>query len=367
MKGLPEWAEKEAPASDDLLSKEALARRLRKEQRPSFMAGGDVHLGDRASKVIRREGMDYPFRALAPLLQKSKIVLANLEGPIAVKAEPEDRNYSYRADPDTAPALFKAGINVVTLANNHLVDCGREGVLETLEITRAAGLATVGAGADRKGAHLPALLQSGRWRVGFLGYYWNRRTAATEHLPGSAMETDEALARDIGQLKPLVDRIVVTFHWGVPYERIPLEKDRVKARYAIDCGADIVIGHHPHLVQGYEIYRGRPIFYSLGNFVFGSGNSKAEGLLLSVRFNSDGLSCNVIPLYVKNRDPRVLFQPKVLAGKGGEKILSLLKSLSGKDGEMLKIQDGWGSLHLKSEPPTDQIGSFSAPQDQSVI
>lgn len=354
MKGLPEWAEREAPASQDLLSVEELEHRLKEEPLSSFIVGGDVLLGDRGAKVIGKEGMDYPFRSIRPLLRKSKIVLANLEGPIAAKAEPQDRNYSYRGDPQAAPALFEAGINVVTLANNHLLDCGREGVLETLEITRSAGIATVGAGSDRKEAHLPALLQSGPWRIGVLGYYWNRRTAATGRLPGSAMETDEDLARDIQALKPRVNRIVVTFHWGVPYERVPLEKDRIKAQYAIDCGADIVIGHHPHIVQEYEIYHHRPIFYSLGNFVFGSGNSKAEGLLLSVRFEPDALSCTLFPLYVKNRDPRVLFQPKVLTGRGGEKILSQLKSHSKEDGERLEVREGWGYLrvgtHSRSAP-----------------
>lgn len=347
MKGLPIWAEKEAPDSEDLLSAESLEMRLLDWPSVSFMAVGDVLLGDRSSKILRKKGPAYPFKYVRPLLQKSRIVLANLEGPFAQHALPHSRHYSYRADPRFAPALFEAGITIGNLANNHILDCGREGVIETFQIVREAGLLTIGAGLNREEAHLPVIQQAGPWRIGFLGYYWNRRCAATDRLPGSAMETEEDLARDIGQLKTLVDRVVVTFHWGIPYERDPLETDQRKARQAIDLGADVVIGHHPHVLQRYEIYRDRPIFYSLGNFAFGSGNSLAEGLLLSVRFDPAEIVCAIIPLYVKNRDPRVNFQPKVLAGKGGTAVLSLLKNLSGKNGDALQIQDGWGFLYLR--------------------
>ncbi|TKA98635.1 MAG: CapA family protein, partial [Mesorhizobium sp.] len=109
--------------------------------------------------------------------------------------------------------------------------------------------------------------------IGLLGYYWNRRTAARGDLPGSARDLPELVERDLARLRPLVDRIAVMVHWGIPYQRQPTEEDRIKARQFIDLGADAVIGHHPHILQPVEIYRGRPILYSVGNFAFGSGNS----------------------------------------------------------------------------------------------
>src|SRR5438093_9934988 len=107
------------------------------------------------------------------------------------------------------------------------------------------------------------------WRVRLVGYYWNRRCAATGYLPGVAIDSSEALEADIMRLREKVDRIVVTVHWGVPYQREPSEDDVAKARFAVDCGADVVIGHHSHIVQPFEVYRGRPIFYGVGNFAFG--------------------------------------------------------------------------------------------------
>src|SRR5262249_32902924 len=160
-----------------------------------------------------------------------------------------------------AAALSQANINVVTLANNHLMDCGRDGVIETLNALADAGVHTVGAGMDECAAHCPAGIGRGSFRGGILGYYLNRRCAATRDLPGGAMDTDEFLRADIEGLHKLVDRVVVTFHWGVPYERTPCEQDRAKARLAVDLGADLVVGHHPHVLQPMEIYKGCPIFY----------------------------------------------------------------------------------------------------------
>jgi hypothetical protein len=144
----------------------------------------------------------------------------------------------------------------------------------------------------------------------------------------------------------LVDRVVVTFHWGVPYEETPLDEDRAKARHAIDCGADLVIGHHPHVMQPYEVYRDRPIFYSVGNFAFGSGNSRAEGLLLRVAFAPEETACELFPLYVRNRDPRVNYQPRVLTGRSAERLLGRLSDRSQPFGPRLDISDGVGYLRV---------------------
>src|SRR5262249_24568691 len=155
------------------------------------------------------------------------------------------------------------GFRAVTLANNHLLDCGRAGVIETLDALKTVGVLPLGAGRDRSGAHKPGIFEAGRFRVGLLAYYWNRRTAATSTLPGSATDSHRELAEDIHNLRRQVDYLVTFFHWGIPYVRDPSLQDREKARFAIDSGADLVIGHHPHIVQPFEIWRGCPIFYSV--------------------------------------------------------------------------------------------------------
>lgn len=339
----------EVPPSRDILSADQLEELFAREDEPpySVIASGDIMLGGRSRRPIEEHGPDYPFAAVRPLLQRSPLVFGNLEGPFARRADKVDRTYSYRVRPSLASALTRAGISVVTLANNHLLDCGREGVIETLDILEASGVAPLGAGCNEQCAHMPVIRQSGPWRIGLLGYYWNRRCAATAESPGAATDTHAELEADIGALRPHVDRIVVTFHWGIPYEREPLEADRAKARFAIDCGADAVIGHHPHILQPIEVYRERPIVYSVGNFAFGSGNSRAEGLLVGLRFEPADIIVDLYPLYVKNRDPRVNYQPKLLSGGSASAILTRLAETSGSAAsERLRV-DGWsGRLRI---------------------
>jgi len=338
----------EIPASDDLMSSDDLERALasRKEGPFALVAVGDIMLGGRLRRVIKEEGEEYPFAAVRPLLRRAEILVGNLEGPFAQAAFKQKRNFSYCVRPDLAGALARAGFCALTLANNHLLDCGREGVVETLEALDSAGLTPVGAGLDRSAAHVPRIFEAGGRRVGLLAYYWNRRTAATSRLPGSAMDSRSELQEDIRNLRGRVDHVVAFFHWGVPYVREPSPEDREKARFAVECGADIVIGHHPHIIQPFEIWRGCPIFYSVGNFAFGSGNSRAESLLLGVKFTQGRTTVHVHPLYVKNRDPRAHYQPRALRGVGARRVLMRLKSCSGRDGEQLTIEDGRGVLEL---------------------
>jgi poly-gamma-glutamate capsule biosynthesis protein CapA/YwtB (metallophosphatase superfamily) len=341
-------AREEIPASSDLFSREELEDYLKALKEPplSLVIAGDIMLGGRARGRIKERGVDYPFSAVQPILSGVPIVLANLEGPLALKAQKQSRAFSYRAKPKVAKYLRRAGINVVTLANNHLTDCGREGVLETLEALAVAGVTPLGAAATEGEAHEPVILESGGFLVGLLGYYWNRRCAATAKLPGGAMGQFEELEVDIRSLRKQVDRLVVTFHWGRPYKLDPSPRARAKAHFAIDCGADAVVGHHPHIIQAFEVYRRCPIFYSIGNFAFGSGNSKAEGLMLGFRFEYTKTVVNVYPLYVKNRDPRVDYQPKVMRGDAAERKLWYLVDLSGRSGGFLQIEKGRGTLDL---------------------
>jgi hypothetical protein len=338
----------EIPNSDEILSGEELEKILARRNEPRFsvLVAGDVMLGDRTRSYLAEHGDDYPFQGVGPLMSRADIVFGNLEGPLARRAAKVDRVYSYRVKPESAHTLLRAGINAVTLANNHLLDCGRDGVLETIDTLESAGIASVGAGRDAATAHRPAILQAGSLRIGLLGYYWNRRCAAVGDLPGSAIDSAESLAADIVPLRRLVDRIVVAFHWGVPYERDPGEEIRIKARLAVDLGADAVVGHHPHVVQAFEVYRRRPIFYSVGNFAFGSGSSRSEGLLVGFNFEPDRTITRVYPIYVKNRDPRVAYQPKTLHGDAAMRSLSKLRSLSGAHGASLQIDQDRGVVEL---------------------
>jgi poly-gamma-glutamate capsule biosynthesis protein CapA/YwtB (metallophosphatase superfamily) len=339
----------EIPPDHDILSAAELDRQLGNATL-TLIASGDMMLGGRAKAAIRRNPPDYTFAAVQPLLQRAPIVMGNLEGPIAAEARRSTRRFSYRVDPAVLTEMRAAGVNVVTLANNHLLDCGREGVIETLEELARGGMDSVGAGMNKRLAHRPAIRFADDLRIGMLGYYWNRRTAATNKLAGSAIDTRGALRADIEQLRRRADRIVVMFHWGVPYQREVSAEDRAKARFAIDCGADLVVGHHPHVIQPFELRAGRPIFYSVGNFAFGSGNSKAEGMLLGAKFEASRATFELYPLYVRNRDPRVNYQPKVLGGPSARRLLARVATASGANGQYLRIEDNRGIIQLRHSP-----------------
>src|SRR5258708_38534878 len=149
-------------------------------------------LGGSVKKAVVEFGPDCPFDGVLPLLRRAPIVLGNLEGPFAEKARKQQRNFSYRVDVSLASALSRVGINVVTLANNHLMDCGRPGVLETLDVLSKANVFALGAGTNERTAHEPVILRAGGMRIGLLGYYWNPRTAATVDHPCSAMDPPAA-------------------------------------------------------------------------------------------------------------------------------------------------------------------------------
>ncbi|HET6284123.1 MAG TPA: CapA family protein [Polyangia bacterium] len=345
----------EIPPTEDLLSSDELAEWLaaRAEAPLDLLVGGDVMLSGRAKPLLEAHGPRYPFASVAPLLRRSAVVLANLEGPLASRAakRSSDRQFSYRVAPLAADALAEAGIRLLTLANNHLMDCGPEGVRETLDILKSADIMVVGAGIDEAAAHEPAVLKTPNGTLGVLGYYWNRRCAATATRAGGAMDDIASLERDIPALRRRVDFLVVTEHWGVPYDRGPSEAERQRARRAIDLGADAVVAHHPHVIQPCEIYRGRPIFYSIGNFAFGSGNSKAEGLLVGFRCAPAGLDVEVYPLYVKNRDPRINYQPKLLRGPSARRVVRRLFDGSNRAGSRFTSDGPRAVLRLARNPP----------------
>lgn len=341
----------EIPDDRDLLEPEAIEKAIaeRGEAPYTFLAAGDTMLGERAEGPLTEFGDDYAFDAIRPLLRAAPCILANLEGPFAPADLKRPRNHSYAADPGRAAALVRAGLNVLNLANNHVTDCGEEGLRLTLETLGRAGVEVVGAGVDREAAHRGLIRVIDGMRVGFLGYYWHRRCRATSNRAGCAQDSPERLREDIRRVRSAADRVVVSFHWGVPYDREPLPGDREKARFAVECGADVVVGHHPHVLQPFEVHQGRPIWYSIGNFAFGTGNSRAEGGLLGIRFERDGrITADLHPIYVKNRDPRVNYRPRLLGGEAARRALTQMARLSGASADALHESGGTVNLRLRT-------------------
>jgi poly-gamma-glutamate capsule biosynthesis protein CapA/YwtB (metallophosphatase superfamily) len=242
-------------------------------------AVGDILLGDASQSRLDREGWDYPFRALASLLESSDLVFGNLEGPITEQTKPLDgaKDYVYKSKPPAAAALGAAHVGLLNLANNHALDYGDAGLADTIRNLDAAGLRHFGAGKGRAEAIGGEIVELAGIKIGFLGFmekYGPYGTTYSHYFakgenPGVAELHERWLREAIGAMRPKVDVLIVSCHWGKNYAEVTKTQQRY-GHLAAELGADLVIGHHPHVAQGLEVHDGVPIVYSLGNFTFGS-------------------------------------------------------------------------------------------------
>ncbi|CAD5923533.1 CapA family protein [Planktothrix agardhii] len=289
----------------------------------TLVFGGDVTLSDHFEDVI---GTNYslPFAQL-PEYQDADVAMVNLENPLTRSTlRRPNKQFNFKADPESVKVLTEGGIDIVNLANNHTMDYEEPGLVETMATLDQAGIKTVGAGRDIKEARRPTIIEVKGQRIAYLGYYDADFHAATESLAGTNPRYDERVAADIKAIRDQVDWVVVNYHWGVELAEYPGDWQIDLARFTIDQGADVVIGHHPHTLQGAEIYKGRPIVYSLGNFIFG-GNSRAdyETAVLRVALNANHqMKVEFLPVEVTQ------YQAKVISTKKGEDIIKRVGRLS---------------------------------------
>ncbi len=216
-----------------------------------------------------------------------------------------------------------AGLDWVSLANNHIGDAGRKGMLQTMRNLNKRGLAHGGLGKDLEAAHEATLLQAGDVTVGFLGYDMIAPAyhAGTD-LAGSAGMTKKALKRDIRAARAAGADVVVVFpHWGIEYRATPTDTQRRLGHAAIDAGADLVIGNHPHWAEGMEVYKGKPIWYALGNFVFDQtwSDYTMEGITLELTFrDSELVQVRMRPHLILGKAQANFMDP---AGQGGKFVM----------------------------------------------
>ena len=247
----------------------ALPGSARAESREvTFSFAGDVMLAGSPGKAIAR-GQD-PLRFFAKLLHGADLAVANLECPVSTRGAEIDKPITFRAHP-RAVATMKRHFDAVSLANNHSGDWGPDALLQTMDLLRAAGLPFFGAGRDLADAHKPLFVERNGLRIAFLGYleFKPRRFEAGASRPGVAWSEDEQVVADIRAARAAGADLVIPFvHWGYDEDPAPNGRQRELGRTMIDAGADLVMGGHPHVTQGMEVYKGRLIVYSLGNFVF---------------------------------------------------------------------------------------------------
>ncbi|MEI8129886.1 MAG: CapA family protein [bacterium] len=233
---------------------------------------GDIML-DRGVKfkVNKNLGGDYAkLFANASFLKDTDITFANLEGPVSDVGADRHNLYSFRMDPKIVPVLKDAGVDVVSSANNHIKDWGEPALIDTLERLRAGGIQTCGIGMNKAEAETPAIFTKGDRTVGFLCFtdVGPDDGAATDTKAGVLLANDPDFDTIVHTASTKVDALIVSFHFGVEYQTKHNARQEALAQKAIDDGAVMIVGAHPHVAEDIAAYNGAPILYSLGNFIF---------------------------------------------------------------------------------------------------
>ena len=242
-------------------------------------AVGDLMLARDIVTLMNRYGSLYPFEAICSQLAEADITIANLEGTLTERGLAAEKFYTFRTPPRHAIGLAEAGIDVVSLGNNHTMDFGPEGLEDTLAALDAVGIARSGAGLDDDEAREPAILELNGLQIAFLSYNAVlEATFADASNPGVAAASTDGISQGVSDALSRADIVVVSVHAGIEYTDTPTEEQRALAHAAIDAGALLVLGTHPHVLQGWERYNGGLIVFSLGNFVFDLDSEDLETL-----------------------------------------------------------------------------------------
>ena len=318
-------------------------------------AVGDIMLDGTARPVMQEQGYDYPFAKMLQYFKGAQIIFGNVEGPLTDLGTPEPgKTFVFRSPPSRVGAALRiAGFNVVSLANNHTLDYGADGLIQTIESLDAVGIQHAGAGIDLKTARQPALILVNDVKVAILAYSMTLPESffAGENKAGTAFGHEEQVSADIMTARKQADIVLVSFHWGQEGKTTLRDYQTRLGHVAIDAGASAVIGHHPHILQGIEQYKDGIILYSLGNFTFGSYSlNSARSAVAQLRFRNTHLqSVRLFPINVNNFE--VQFQPQPLTGAAADAVIDELRTLSAALNTKVHNDSGTGLVTLEETIP----------------
>lgn len=281
----------------------------------TLVFGGDVMLSRVVGqKMVKYNNYNWPFEKVSDIFSRADIASINLESPFT-----KDDNhlvltgsFSFDADPKSISGLNLAGIDVVTLANNHFGNQGQQGMADTFDLLSENKIEYIGAGKNLSEAHEGKIIEANGIKFGFLGYaYPDDLYVASENKSGLANMDTLLAKKDVAEFKKQVDVLIVEMHAGIEYVNTPNKQQKDFAHGVIDAGADLVIGHHPHWVQITEVYKGKPILYSLGNLIFDqmwSRETQQGGIAQVVYKNKSLDSIKIIPIHINDYG-----QPQIVA------------------------------------------------------
>lgn len=312
--------------SDFAAKKEKLPQ---KSEEVSLIAVGDISYSRGVEQIIKKQNdINYPFLKIKDYLQNSDITFGNLETPITEGQQVPDFQMIFRSNPGTEQALKNAGFSVLSLANNHTPNFGEKGLDDTFKYLGDAGIKYVGAGKNAEEAYQPIYAEIKGIKFAFLAHndadVVPADYEATENRAGTAFMRIDKMAVAVKEAKQNADFVIVFMHSGTEYADKPNDSQINFAHAAIDVGADLIIGHHSHVVQTMEEYNGKYIFYSLGNFVFDQMQSQQtkQGLAVKVYFSKKGIDkILLLPVVMKN-----FAQPEMADNSEAKNILKRLNS-----------------------------------------
>lgn len=275
----------------------------------TILLTGDILLDRGVRKVIERHGTERLFtKQMDSLFRSAQVVVGNLECPATHIKEPVQKKFIFRAEPEWLDVLRRHGVTHLNLANNHAIDQGRKGLTDTWRNISKAGMVPVGAGRNMAEAAQPVLLTilpRKVWLVPSLRLALEN-FAYLPDKPCVSQEATDDLVRRVRTLRKSDPKavIIVSLHWGGEHTLKPVPSQRMEARRLVDAGADALVCHHTHTLQTVEYYRGRPIIYSLGNFIFDQHKPlNAKAAIARLVVTKDRLETEILPIIIKNCTP----------------------------------------------------------------
>lgn len=290
-----------ASDDNDIISDDNLETEVEEQKKSINMVFiGDSYYNESREANYKKDGITGVMcESLVNRTQNADIAVLDVECALTERGEPmPDKEYTYRMSPTIAASFKEMGFDVATIANNHSLDFGTIGLSDTFDTLDSLGIKYIGAGDDFERAAEPAVFEIGGRKIAILAasrvipvVEWN----IVNRQPGMLCTYDShALCEAIEKAKKECDYVIAFVHWGVMETEIPADYQPPMAHAYIDAGADLVLASHPHVIQGAELYKGKPIFYSLGNFLYGTNIKRT--FMLNVNIDEDGnLEAGIIP------------------------------------------------------------------------
>lgn len=318
-----------------------LWNKLVPNNRVNTIVKNELHFNSQEDKI------SFPIQGVLPLTAKSDISFCNLECPVSEKGRIRG---CFRADPIYIESIKRLGIDIVSVANNHAFDASEEGFVETLKNLEKSKIIYVGGGTNLTSAKAPRFFKIKGMKIAFLAYaeftdngFYDE--IPEEEAPGIMPFYPPEIINDIKNVKKECDILILSLHWGIANNQYINKKAIKYAHQFIDAGADVIVGHHSHLSKGIEIYKGKPIFYSLGNFIFGIGHqSWKDNFVVRLCFKGKKIrGINIYPISGKGKD---VFQPTLLKSKRFLDVIKNIEKVSSIFGTKIEIYNDHGKINL---------------------